>query len=205
VLALLRLHATGGYCSPRHALILSLLLIAAAGAGIERSIAAAVDFAARHAPRSARAVGPIARLLMLGGLAGFLGPRTLAPVNEGLGGYRAAGHWIEAHVPADAWVVDVTGWALYYGRHRGFTFENLVQASTEPGIRWIVAREAHMKGPWPYCRQLRDLVGDAPPVAVFRGANPRHPTKVFIYDRRWADAKATPTPTIAAPAAAIRR
>ena len=33
-LALIRLHATGGYCSPRHALILSLFLSAAAAAGL---------------------------------------------------------------------------------------------------------------------------------------------------------------------------
>ncbi len=40
-----------------------------------------------------------------------------------------------------------------------------------------------MKGPWAYCQQLRALVGGAEPVAVFRGANRRHPTTVFVYDR----------------------
>jgi hypothetical protein len=203
VLALLRLHATGGYCSPRHALIVSQLLIAAAASGIVQTIASLVDLVAREAPRAARAVGPVAWALVLGGLALLLGPQTLAPLNEGLGGYRAAGHWLEAHVPADARVVDVTGWALFYGHRNGYTFQNLDDAPADPWVRWVVAREAHLQGPWLYCGKLRGLVGDAAPVAVFRGANRRHPTKVYIFDRRRADPAATPR--VAAPAAAIRR
>jgi hypothetical protein len=62
-----------------------------------------------------------------------------------------------------------------------------------------------MKGPWPYCGQLRALVGGQEPVAVFRGANRRHPTKVYIFDRRRADSATAPDPAVATPAGTIRR
>ena len=201
VLALLRLHATGGYCSPRHALILALPLIAASASGVVEMIAAFVAFVARRAPRLAPSAGAVAWSLVLVGLLASFGPRTLANVNEGLGGYRAAGQWLEAHVPAEARVVDVTGWSLFYGQRQGYTFQNLIQAPGDQGARWIVAREAHLQGPWLYCGQLRSLVGGAAPVAVFRGANHRHPTKVYIFDRQ----RASSSTTVAAPAAAIRR
>ncbi len=205
VLALLRLHATGGYCSPRHALILSLLLIPAAASGLRQAIAVVGSFVTQRLPRSARAVvDPSLWILVVGGLACVLLPRTLAPVNEGLGGYKTAGLWLRERVAPGVRVVDVSGWALFYGRVDGYTFANLIQAPIDPAARWVVAREAHLRGPWPYCALLRGLVGDAEPTVVFHGANRRHATKVFVFDRQ-----ATETaPTMAAPevgAGAIRR
>ena len=44
-LALVRLHATGGYCSPRHTMILSIIAIPAAGFGLGRLIDAAASYA----------------------------------------------------------------------------------------------------------------------------------------------------------------
>ena len=69
------------------------------------------------------------------------------------------------------------------GGLKGYTFANLVQAPADPSVRWVVARESHLRGPWGYCDQLRSLVGDAAPVAVFRGENPRHTVKVMVFDR----------------------
>ena len=65
-------------------------------------------------------------------------------------------------------MVDVTGWSQFYGRREGYTFENLVAAQGDPAARWVVAREAHLKGPWEYCGRLRALVDGLEPVAVFR-------------------------------------
>jgi hypothetical protein len=197
VLALLRLHATGGYCSPRHALILSLLLLPAAAFGLQQAVAVASRFLAPRIPACSRAtVGPGLWSLVLGGLACLLLPRTLAPVNEGLGGYKTAGLWLRERVAPGVRVVDVSGWAIYYGRLDGYTFANLIHAPNDPAARWIVAREAHLRGPWPYCKLLRGLVGDAKPVVVFHSANPRHTTTVFVFDRQPTET----TPTAAAPA-----
>ena len=116
----------------------------------------------QRVPRSARAVvGPGLWVLVLGGLACILLPRTLAPVNEGLGGYKTAGLWLRDRVAPGVRVVDVSGWAIFYGRVDGYTFANLIQAPNDPAARWVVAREAHLRGPWPYCALLRGLVGDA--------------------------------------------
>jgi hypothetical protein len=186
ILALLRLHATAGYCSPRHALVLALVLIPAAAAGLAQAIDAAGGLVAGRIPAWLRPrVVPLAWVAALGALACAWAPRTLAPLNEGFGGYRTAGRWLQERVEAGARVVDVSGWALYYGRLDGYTFANLVAAPADPAARWVVAREAHLRGPWPYCAELREMVGPAEPVAVFLGANPRHPTKVMVFDR-WA-------------------
>jgi hypothetical protein len=184
VLALVRLHATGGYCSPRHALILSLVLIPAAACGVQQTITVVGDVLAPRLSGAGRTmVGPMLWILVLGGLASTLAPRTLAPVNEGLGAYRTAGRWLRAHVAPGCRVVDVSGWALFYGDLTGYTFATLASAPGDPSARWVVAREAHLRGPWAYCVQLRELVGDAPPAMVFHGANRRHATKVLVYDR----------------------
>jgi hypothetical protein len=187
VLALLRLHETGGYCSPRHALVLSLLLIPAAASGIRLTIAVVGDALAVHLPGPARpAAGPLLWALVLGGLALTLGPRTLAPLNEGLGAYRTAGRWLREHVAPGSRVIDVSGWALFYGDLPGYTFASLHRAPGDGSARWVVAREAHLRGPWSYCAELRGLVGDAQPAAVFHGANRRHATTVFVFDRQSA-------------------
>jgi hypothetical protein len=205
LLALFGLYVTGGYCAPRHALVLALVLIAAAAHGINRTIAAANGLLAQCSEVAAWwSVGPIAWAAVLGGLGWFYAPRTLAPVNEGFGGYRAAGRWLHEHATPGSRVVDVSGWALFYGSCRGYTFEDLIAAPGDPAARWVVAREAHLRGPWSYCAILRDLVGDAEPVAVFHGTNPRHATKVFVFDRRQPHAAAAPE--MAAPGAgAVRR
>ncbi len=196
VLALLRLHATGGYCSPRHALILSLLLIPAAASALRQGLAVVGSFMTERLPRSMRAaVFPGLWVLVFGGLACILLPRTLAPVNEGLGAYKTAGVWLRDRVAPGVRVVDVSGWAIFYGRLEGYTFANLIHAPNDPAARWVVVREAHLRGPWPYCSLLRGLVGDAEPTLVFHGANRRHTTKVFIFDRQRTET----TPTVAAP------
>jgi hypothetical protein len=111
---------------------------------------------------------------------------ALAPVGEGFDGYREAGRWLarKADEGDASRVVDVTGWAHFYGGRTGYTFENLVAAPADPDARWVVAREAHLKGPWEYCGRLRALVDGLTPVEVFRGAARRHVTKVYVFDRR---------------------
>jgi hypothetical protein len=184
VLALVRLHATGGYCTPRHALILALVLIPAAASGLRLTIGVAADFLSRRLPQAAgRHIRCVALALVLAGLIYYYAPLTLSPLNQGLGAYRSAGLWLRSHAGAGTRVVDVSGWALFYGRQQGYTFRNLNEAPGDPAARWVVARASHIYGPWSYCALLRKLVGDAQPVAVFEGASRRHATTVLVYDR----------------------
>lgn len=182
LLALLRLHATGGYCSSRHALILALVLIPSAAAGVEIVLGCSAWW--RSAGGSSRA---FVWTVVLGAVLAVNGREWLAPVGEGFDGYRDAGRWLaqRAAVGEPGRIVDVTGWSQFYSdREAGYTFENLVSAPDDPSARWVVAREAHLKGPWDYCGRLRSLIDGLQPVAVFRGSARRRPTRVYVFDRQ---------------------
>jgi hypothetical protein len=182
--ALVRLHATGGYCTPRHAMILGLLLIPAAAAGVTRvldRVAIPGDWVGLGEGRFRP--GPAIWGVLLAAYLGWCAPALFAPVNDGLGGYREAGAYLAQNVPPGARVVDVTGWSLYYADRPGYTFANLIEAPADPQLRWVVVRDAHLKGPWGYCDQLRALVAGLEPIADFTsGTGPRR-AHVYVFDR----------------------
>jgi len=185
-LALIRLHATGGYCTPRHAMILSFPLIASAAFGLRRTIGLLVipgRWVGR--PEGRYTAGPAVWCAVLGGLAIFYAPELEAPVNDRFVGYRGAAAYLAEHVPEDARVIDLTGWSLFYGRRSGYTFANLAEAGGDPQVSRVVVRDAHLTGPWPYCDQLRRLIAGRKPTAVY----PEHPARkqslVYVFD--WSD------------------
>ena len=185
-LALVRLHATGGYCTPRHAMILAYPLIASAAFGLQRllgSIAIPGRWIGQADGRYK--VGPIVWLAALGGLVMFYKDDLKAPINDQFQGYREAAAYLAANVPPDAKVVDLTGWALFYGERQGYTFANLIEAMGDRGVSRVVVRDAHLKGRWEYCQQIHQLIGDRQPVRTY----PEHPvgkqSLVFVYD--WSD------------------
>ncbi len=79
-------------------------------------------------------------------------------------------------------MVDVTGWSLFYGERPGYTFANLIEAMGDRELTRVVVRDSHLNGPWEYCAQIHQLIGDRQPVATF----PEHPAPkqsvVFVYD-----------------------
>ena len=178
VLALLRLHATGGYCSPRHAMVLMLIAIPAAAAGLGRVLDRLTRTVAHFPSKTAGWVVALAAIVLMNA------QQTLAHVNDGLDGYQQAGRWLAVHTSPSSHVVDVTGWSQFYGQRSGYTFADLVAAPADASARWVVAREAHLKGPWEYCQRLRALVEGLEPVKVFAGAAGRRPTKVYLFDRQ---------------------
>ncbi len=180
LLALVRLHATGGYCTPRHAMILSMLIVPAAAFGIGRVIdflVSKVSIGRRRVVMTACwAMVPLVFVLMQGRAA-------ISPINDGLGGYRDAGRWLTEQRCDVAKVVDVTGWSQFYSGRTGYTFEDLIAAPGDPLARWVVVREAHLKGPWEYCGRLRSLVEGHSPVMVFQGDSGPRKTRVLVFDR----------------------
>jgi 4-amino-4-deoxy-L-arabinose transferase-like glycosyltransferase len=184
VLALIRLHATGGYCSPRHALVLALLLISAAARGLHCLLdAISIPGEWLGLDEGRFTAGPAVWAVVLGGLLAFYAPSLFAPLNAGFGGYRAAAAYLTKIDPHRSRTVDVTGWSLFYGQRPGYTFANLHEAAGDPALRWVVVREAHLRGPWIYCDQLRHLVAGLNPVATFpESPDPRQST-VFVFDR----------------------
>lgn len=179
MLALVRLYATGGYCTPRHALILALPLVAAAAHGLARI---GDRVAARLPDESARLARGLACATGVALIAGAWGPKTLAPINAESVGYRQAGSWLAAHSAADARVLDLKGWAMYYADRPGYSFADYMASGADAGLRYVVAHDAFLIGEWPYCQTIRDRVGSRPPVASF----PEHPkrgvSRVHVFD-----------------------
>jgi hypothetical protein len=171
--ALLRLHATGGYCSARHALIIALIALPAAAHRLSAAIALLN-------PKARFAAWAVAFLTLMG----WYAAETLSPLNEGMGGYREAAGWLKLHAAEDSMIIDVTGWSQFYSQRGGYTFANLEAAPGDARSRWVVAREAHLKGPWLYCQRLRALIDGREPVQVFNGRAGHRPTKVYVFDRQ---------------------
>lgn len=193
-LGLARLYSTGGYCTPRHALLLGLLGLSSAGAGI--------DYLLRSVKIPGRLLGlgdeslrpgPAAWLLTLGALMAIQGSELLAPLNQKVAGYRQAGLWLAEHSPADGVVVDVTGWSQFYGERKGYTFTNLIEAPGDPSVRYVVAREAHLAGPWDYCAKLKQMTAGLKPVAAFPEKRVSHRARILVFDRMATPGEAPPS------------
>ena len=183
-LALVRLFATGGYCTPRHALILAYPMIMAAAFGLKRLLEMVViPGAAVGQPGERFRLGPIGVLLAVALLGLIYKAENQTPINERFAGYRDAAVYLAQHVPPGEKVVDVTGWALFYGERPGYTFATLVEALGDRDLTRLVVRDAHLNGPWEYCDWMKRIIGDRKPVAQY----PEHPVDkkqsiVFVYD-----------------------
>ena len=186
LLALVRLHATGGYCTPRHALIFAIPVIAAAAHGLQILVKrAALGCSPARLDRQRRLrTGLVSVCLVC--LTAVDGRDLLAPINAGSRGYREAGEWLAANTPRDSRILDLKGWATFYGQRSGYSFGEITQAQDDPNLGWIVTHDAHLAGPWFYCQTLRKLVGDRRPIVSF----PKHPrpseAHIHIFELRRA-------------------
>ncbi len=197
LLALVRLHVTGGYCTPRHALIFALPVIAAAAQGLNFLVdrCTARFLAGANAHRRALLSGALIGICLVAGTV-LYGRDLIAPINPAFRGYRQAGEWLAAHSPRDARVLDLEGWATFYGERAGYTFEELGQAEHDPGLSWIVAHDALLIGPWYYCAALRRVVGDRSPVKSFPAERRPGIAQVHIFEvsGKLARTGSTPAP-----------
>ena len=182
-LAMIRLFATGGYCTPRHALILAYPMIAASAYGLSRLLRmVSIPGQWIGQPDTRFTIGPIGVIASLLALTSFYRADLMTPINSQFAGYRGAASYLDAHVPSGEKVVDLTGWSLFYGERPGYTFANLIEAMGDRGLTRVVVRDSHLNGPWEYCAQIHRLIGDRQPVASY----PEHPgpkqSVVFVYD-----------------------
>ena len=159
--ALLRLHATGGYCTVRHGLVPGVILTMAAAHGITWLIGRSEGVVRRLGPRIQRWrpelavwIGLIALLVVLPD-GRMLGPGVPGPFAV----YRATGQWIATNTVRGDEVLDLTDWSLFFSGRRGYVFAGVYDAATNPHTRWIVARRPHVDGHWHYSEVLRSLIG----------------------------------------------
>jgi hypothetical protein len=183
-LALIRVHMMAGYCTPRHAMALAWILTIAGGAGLAHLAAIVGRVAARLKYGGRIAAGAEAALtaLALAIIVVFSAPAILAPIDSGFAGYRAAGEWLGTKALPTEHVIDPKGLALFYANETGYTFARLTDGARDPNVRWLVAHDALLHGPWNYCALLRELVGQRRPTRTFPVNPPRGTSRVFVYD-----------------------
>ena len=183
-LAMIRLHAMSGYCTPRHAMVVAWILIPASAAGLNRLAGSLAHAITRRAGKDAFWPGlePAIRLVAVGGSLVLWGPAAIASVDPGFHGYRQAGEWLASSALPGEGVVDPKGFSLFYADKPGYTFASLVQGVHDPSVRWVVAHEALVFGPWDYSKAIRTLVADRRPIRVFPAKPARRVSKVYVYD-----------------------
>jgi len=184
--ALVRLHATGGYCTVRHGLVPGLILTLAAAYGFtwlmsKLSIPGRWLGLARERLRPGPAVWAILIALLI------VNPRirSLGPLNTGpFSVYRATGQWLAHNTRDHDQVLDLTDWSLFFSQRPGYRFANVYEAPANPDTRWIVVRKPHVEGRWPYSDLIRALIGGREPVALVPSQASPNQVQIRIYDRR---------------------
>jgi hypothetical protein len=193
--ALVRLHATGGYCTARHALIPGVILTLAAAHAITwllqriaipgRWLGLMCDFVR---PGVICQTAIVVALLLSSIRMQELGPFNHGPYSV----YHAAGEWLRHHARSDELTLDMTGWPIFLSSLRGYSFAGVYEAPADPAIRWIVVRQPHVEGHWHFSAVIRELIGGRAPVAQVPERAAPNQVQILIYDRL------APPPRIAA-------
>jgi hypothetical protein len=184
--ALVRLHATAGYCNPRHALVPAMLLSLAAAHAI-KEIVLRISIPGRWLGMADEHLrpGPAIWAVLLALLVVVPSTRDLGPRNPGpYSVYHHTGEWLAQNTLDNEQVLDLTDWSLYFSRRTGYNFADLYMAPADPHTRWIVVREGQTDGTWPHCQVIRELIGGRQPVAQLPPAAASHQMKIQIYDRQ---------------------
>jgi hypothetical protein len=183
---LVRLHATGGYCTARHGLVPAMILILSAGRGfawvMERIAIPGTWFGLaqeRLRPGPVVWVAALAALLVPAH-SGVLGRSGSTPFDV----YYDSGAWLAQHTHESDQVLDLTDWSLFFSGRPGYRFAGVYEALKDPKVRWIVLRQPHLEGHWLFSAGVRELVANHEPVALLP-ADPRPgELQLRIYDRQ---------------------
>lgn len=181
--ALVRLHATGGYCTVRHALVPALVFLLYAAHGIAWLMkTAAVDASRLGMGEGRLRPGPVFWGVLLA--AGVASPLTLArtPYTSSFAPYRMAGDWIEHQPGVEGRVLDLTDWSLFFANKPGYGIGGLDEAASRPETRWVVLRDAHLNGHGRSGTLARQIVAGREPVARFPAAPGPREIQVAVYD-----------------------
>ena len=183
-IALARVHMLAGYCTPRHALVVAWILTLAGGAGLAQlaSSLARVVARLRGACSTAKWIEAGVTGVALSVLLVVSAPALTAPIDSGFRGYRDAGEWLASQAAPGEGVIDPKGLALFYADETGYTFARLTDGVHDRNVRWLVAHDAFLHGPWDYCKLLRELVGDRRPIQTFPEHATRGASRVYVFD-----------------------
>jgi hypothetical protein len=183
-LAMIRLHAMSGYCTPRHAMVIAWILIPASAAGLDGLVRLLARLSRRWSDKLASSprFESALKVVSLGSLLALWGPAAIAAIDPGFRGYRQAGEWLASSARPGEGMVDPKGYSLFYANKPGYTFATLAQGTHDPNVRWVIAHESLIFGPWDYSKSIRTLVGDRRPIHIFPTTPMRRVSKVYVYD-----------------------
>jgi hypothetical protein len=203
---LVRLHATGGYCTPRHGMVPGILLtLAAAYAMTELVRRVSIPGAWLGLAHERLRPGPAVWAVLLALLIVVPRIRDLGPVNPGpYSVYHAAGEWLAQHTAGTEQVLDLTDWSLYFSRRRGYRFADVYQAPADASTRWIVIRRGETDRGRPYSPVIRELIGGRQPIVEVPPAPAPNQVQIAIYDRQ-ASVQGTAAAAATSPAETYRR
>jgi hypothetical protein len=200
-LALVRLHATGGYCTARHGLVPVMLLTIASAHSIAWLMGKVLNsrrwfnLTGNRVTSGRAAWAAVVALVILM----ILKTHDLGPLNSGpFSVYQATGEWLARNASNDEQVLDLTGWPLFFSQRSGYNFADVYDAPADARTRWVVVRQPHVAGHWHYSQVLRELLGSREPVALVPPRAHANQVQIRIYDRQAAP------PQIAATAAVVR-
>jgi 4-amino-4-deoxy-L-arabinose transferase-like glycosyltransferase len=193
--ALVRLHATGGYLSARHALVPGTILTLAAARGLTW-LTGKVSIRGRWLglPHEQLRPGPavwavLIALLLVKPYLDALGPFLPGPFSV----YHSTGQWLAQNTAADEQVLDLTDWSLFFSQRDGYHFADAYKAPADPATRWIVVRKPQFEDDWHCSELLRELIGGRETVALFPQQAGRNQMQIRVYDRRSAPSLAATT------------
>lgn len=182
--ALVRLHATGGYCTVRHALVPGLILTLSAAHGFAWLMRSTVIDGRRLGLGEGRIrPGPAVWALLLG--SALFWPyyaRTSAPYSSSFAPYRIAGSWLHERRNDGALVLDLTEWTLFFCGRPGFGISRIAEATSRPETRWVVLRESDLTGPGRSAALARTIVAGRAPVMRCPDLAATDQLQVLIYD-----------------------
>lgn len=183
--ALVRLHATGGYCTSRHAIVPSMLLILAAAHGVEWLLGSvAIQGRWIGLAEGRYRLGPGVLVLLAAAFVLVPLKRDMTPYQGSFAAYRDTGTWLKLVVRPPEKVLDLTSWSLYFSGEPGYQFPGVFDASTDPQVRWVVVREPHINGHGSHSKVVRSLIEGLKPVEKFPH-DPSSPAQlqVMVFDR----------------------
>jgi hypothetical protein len=195
---LIRLHATGGYCTVRHALVPGLFLTLLAANGWDWLIDR-VAIPGRWLPTGLSAnpglngadlaslsyrPGPAIWLAVLALVAILPGMRHLGPARPGpFWLYRSAADYLTTLAEPDERILDLTDWSLFFSGRPGYHFAEVFAAPADLATRWIVVTAPHVDGERSFSPVVRDLIGDREPIISIPPLPDRRQLQLRIYDR----------------------
>jgi Dolichyl-phosphate-mannose-protein mannosyltransferase len=182
--ALVRLHVTAGYSTGRHGLVAGLILTLAAAQALTvltRWITLPRGWLGPCAGwRRARA-GLISSLIVTAVVVPQL--RGLGPANRGpFAVYYETAAWLRARTAPGEQVLDLNDWSLYLSALPGRTFAQVYEGASDPGLRWLLVKSAHVEGRGPYNQVIRKLIAGRRPVALVPADPGVHDIQIRIYD-----------------------